>query len=119
MSLSSHLQSFPPYICRLLSGLSNGEIAKRSGLSIRTVCRIITYRDWNRVPLQNVDRFFAACNIDPLKLSRPRFLLKRILASKNGIYGTKGLRLSKKLPTWQKGNRAAMMRSIMKAIMEE
>lgn len=118
-SLNQHLQSFPPYICRLLSRLSNRELSKRSGLSLRTVIRISQKRDWNSVTIKAADSYMSACGINPLCLWRQRFRLKRMLTSKNGLYGTKGLRLSKKLPIWKKGNRAVMMRSIMKAILEE
>ena len=86
---------------------------------MRTVVRITQRRDWGGVTIQAADSYFQACNIDPLRLGKSRFLLKRMLYSKNGIYGTKGLRLSKHLPPWKKGNRTRMMRSIMKAIMEE
>ena len=110
MSLNHHLQSFPPYVCRLLSRLSNKELAKRSGLSLRTVIRISQKRDWSTVTIKATDAYMTACGINPMKLWRPRFLLKRIVTSKNGLYGLKG---------WKKRNRAAMMRSIMKAMMEE
>lgn len=110
MSLHHHLESFPPYVCRLLSRLPNKEIAKRSGLSLRTVIRISHKRDWNTVTIKAADSYMKACGIDPLHLWRPRSVLKRLLSNKNGIYGMKG---------WKKRNRAYIMRSIMKAIMEE
>lgn len=85
MTLVEKYDRFPPCLCRLIAKTHNGrrwmglrELAKRSGLSLTQVHRLSKLKSWATVPLEDVDKFAAACGVrwDRLRVAR-QFLRRR------------------------------------------
>ena len=129
MTLTNHLASLPPFVCRLLakkkgeSGfdpLTNRDIAERSGLSLRSVIRLSRKTSWAGTKIGVADRYLKACGIDPMCVAKHAGQCRRILCSRNGFEGTRHLHRSRKLKLWVKAARARYLRKLSLAdVLEE
>lgn len=124
-TLTDHLSCLPPFVCRLLAKkkgargydlLTNRDIARLSGLSLRTVIRLSQRNSWAGVKIGVADRYMSACGVNPLRLSTHVGQLKRIFNSRNGLEGTWHLHRSKRLPIWRKAARAKHMKKLVKLL---
>lgn len=64
-------ERFPPIQCRLLARLGPGgpamtnvQIARETGLSVRQVMAISEQTDWRGIDLPTMQRFLEACGVD-------------------------------------------------------
>jgi len=83
MSLLKHLDRVPPNLCRVLArdegrALTNRQIAKRSGLSLKRVGEISKKKSWGSVNIRQATEFTEACGVDTVNQWRVRkYLLRR------------------------------------------
>jgi hypothetical protein len=71
-SIWSYVQSYPPFICRLLArtpgraprALTNGEIAQQSGLPEPIVATLSTQETWDDVSVGHMRAFVRGCDVD-------------------------------------------------------
>jgi predicted transcriptional regulator len=78
------MNRFPPFCCRLVArerrgrrGLSHAEIARRAGITRKTVERLSMKTDWSGVSVSKAVRFAIACGVNHLKMARQIDYMKR------------------------------------------
>ena len=76
-TIRQKLNLFPPCLCRCVARIRHGrrplqrkEIAARSGLPLRKVDELSRLTSWDRVPVEEMERFSLACGVDLLRLRR-------------------------------------------------
>lgn len=91
MTLLSKLDQVPPFAFRYLARdqtrfipITRAELAKRTGLSVRTVIRLSQALTW-KGHMNHYDAFVSACGFDPLRPSEARLRLKRICLHPRGL----------------------------------
>lgn len=88
-TLLNMVDMFPPWTVIALARdrktkrlLSYKEIAERSGISMRTVCRMAKDVSWGRYDLATVSRVMEVCGFAPCHLtSQRRYLLRTVCTS--------------------------------------
>lgn len=81
-SLESRFRDFPPCLCRYIArhrgrGLSNEDLASRSGLSTATIRKLSRQTSWDGVSVSVALAYAKACGVDFLRLRRQIDFIKR------------------------------------------
>jgi len=84
MTHLSRINQLPPFVCWLLARrnrrpITQAEIAKATGWSLKKVRRFCGLQSWDNVPLKDIDPFRMACGITIANERRHREYLKRTL----------------------------------------
>lgn len=82
LNLVKQLDRLPPYLCRVLArkdrkALTNAEVSRISGLTVKRVGEISRLKSWGSVPLSHISAFTRACGVDLLNQSNVRKYLMR------------------------------------------
>lgn len=80
--LIKKLNQLPPNLVRVLAragsrSLSNKDISRKSGLTVKRVGQISRMRSWVTCTVAEVDSFSAACGVDLINQSNTRKYLMR------------------------------------------
>ena len=79
MTVLEWLDRMPPRVCRLVArdgramrGLTNRQVAERSGLTVLRVMHLSVLHTWKDVPIGEIDAFRRGCGITPANERRVR-----------------------------------------------
>lgn len=98
-SLTEQLDQLPPCLVRLLARerrhcLTNQEIARRSGLSLKLVRKISHLPSWTSLRVGVAEDFARACNYDLLRPRRSLQYLARVKRNSSGLSHLNGQQLN-------------------------
>lgn len=78
------LNTLPPCFCRYIArtangrrGLSHREIAQKAGIDHCTVVALSFRTEWSGFTIDTIDRFMAACGVNPRRTGRLQDLVTR------------------------------------------
>ena len=82
LNIVKQFDRLPPYLCRVLArkdrkALTNSEVSRISGLTVKRVGEIARLKSWGSVPLSQISAFSRACGVDLLNQSNVRKYLMR------------------------------------------
>ena len=93
ITLLDKLTTLPPYKLRLLARhkwkrrpMTNLQISERSGLALETVRRLSRCRSWNKITVETMLRFSAACGVEMLHQRRAIQFIKESDGFKNAAH---------------------------------
>jgi len=93
ITLLDKLTALPPYKLRLLARhkwkrrpMTSQQIADRSGLTKMTVQRLSRCRSWNKITVETMLRFSAACGVEMLHQRRAMQYIKESDGFKNAAH---------------------------------
>ena len=92
------LDRLPPFVCLLIARHKDGspvgikEIAKRLGVSLYAVRKVLTLTSWATVPVEKVDAYRAACGVTPKTERLQVAYLRRTMALPTGLRHAKHMR---------------------------
>lgn len=110
MNLLSQLNHLPPPLVRVMTSLTDSQIANRTGLSVSSVRRISVQSGWDK-QLDGVSAFLEACGVR-LRITSPSIRrARRIMNSKRGL---KGMIKPRKAPLWIRAQQAAQLKRLIK-----
>lgn len=95
MTLTAKADRLPPCLLRLLAKkdgklMSDEQLMKQTGWKKGKLKSIYRRATFARVPIEDVDIFFAACGLSPSSQNRKRWLVKLAL-ERGGLEGIAGM----------------------------
>lgn len=97
-SYVERLDRLPPFVCLLIARHKDGspvsikEIAKRLGVSLYAVRKVLTLTSWATVPVAKVDAYRDACGVTPKTERLQVAYLRRTMALPTGLRHAKHMR---------------------------
>jgi hypothetical protein len=91
-----------------LKWLGPGEVARRSGLPLRTVCRVAAKTSWASVKVSVMDAFMQGCGVDPFHMRRHREYITRTMLAGNPMphLSTRDYKtFSRRVAAWKKSGK--------------